>query len=401
MNERFDEDFMSAYEFFTNHDLESPDDDESEIEFQRALDYFEFDFQLADDRRVIERFAVEHGPRLSADERALIEDWKHSRFAAFEVTAVEPGHGMHLRDVVTGEDLTVLEPLETGDLSRWEIVVSRVLRVRDHYEMGGFAGIILPASYRAWLRLYLEEERSHFMVAHPEASYEDFTHANSQNLYQFLRTEVEPALAAPPTVVTPEGDLGIFCRAAFDVLDHSAALSELRAAEEFAQDNAAGDEISFSWREAGQSLDLLRPHGPEFDHHAALGAERGGIRILGSLAVSRRELTLEVTSRRRLEAGKELLQRRLGCAIQHRRDEFKPLEAMLAQTPAAEEPPEAKIPAELQALRTELIAQQRRKWIDQAIPALQGETPREAVKTLAGRVRVIRLLKQFQAGEND
>ena len=106
------------------------------IDFQRALDYFIHDYRLPDGKRVIERFAAEHGKRLSAEERALIEGWQHSRLTAFEVIAVERGVGMRLRDLVSGEEFDVREKRGTQDLNRWEILVSRLMRTGNRYEAG-------------------------------------------------------------------------------------------------------------------------------------------------------------------------------------------------------------------------------------------------------------------------
>lgn len=408
LSREFKSDFETAFEFFTGRKFQAPEDQEDLIEFERVLDYFTYDYALPDGKRVVERFAAEHGQRLSADERALTADWQHARMTAFEVIAVEHGVGMRIRDVVSGEEFDVREKRGTRDLSRWEIVVTRLLRVQDHYELGGYSGLRLPSHYRDWLRGQIEEEQTNYEMNHPEATYEDFLHASSQLLYQFLVDEVIPALTTPPTMVTAEGDLMEMCRAIFDVLDYTAALAGLNAAGEFVGDEEEGEERSFAWQETGASLDLLRAHGPEFEHKEAMGADTptgaryGGRRNLGNLRLTRESLTLEVTSRRRLEAGKELLALRLGRAIRHRVDEFKSMDEMLAQMPDAleEEAPAEEIPEEIEAMQAEMAAQYHRQWLDQRIPALEDQTPREAAKTFGGRVRVMRLLKEFEASED-
>ena len=404
LTREFKQDLESAFEFFTQRKFEIPEDQEALIKFQRALDYFIYDYPLPDDKRVIERFAEEHGKRLSADERALIADWEHSRMTAFEVLAVERGVGMRIRDLVSGEEFDVREKRGTQDLSRWEIIVTRLLRVLDHYELGGYSGLRLPARYRDWLRSYLEEQQTHYESNHPESTYEDFLHASSQLLIQFITDEIIPALTALPTILTAEGDISEFCRATFDVLDHPVALAGLNGAPEFAPEDEEGEVRSFAWQERGASLDLLRAHGPEFEHKEAMGADTvyGGIRNLGHMTLTRELLTLEVNSQRRLEAGKELLATRLGSAIQHREDEIKSMDEMLAQMPEKpeEELPAEEMPEEIEAMQAELAAQYHRHWLDQQIPMLEGQTPREAVKSFGGRVRVIRLLKEIEASED-
>jgi len=402
LQREFKSDFENAFEFFLGRKFQAPHDAESMIEFQRALDYFIHDYRLPDDKRVIERFAAEHGKRLSAEERALIEGWQHSRLTAFEVIAVEQGVGMRLRDLVSGEEFEVREKRGTQDLNRWEIIVSRLMRTGDHYEMGGATGMRLPARYRDWVRGHLAEQWRHYQFHHPESTYEDFLHASSQLLVQFIEDEVTPALTAPPTMITAEGDVSEFCKATFDVLDYTVALAGLRGAAELVEDEAEDDEVSFGWSEEGASLELLRAHGPAFEHKPALGVGRGGFRNLGHLVLTRETLTLDVTSRRRLEAGKDLLARRLGNAIQHRADEIKSIAEALAQMPEKtdEEIDQEELPEEIEAMQAEMEAQFHREWLDQKIPALENETPREAVKTFGGRVRVIRLLKEIEASES-
>ncbi|MEW5718652.1 MAG: SEC-C metal-binding domain-containing protein [Chloroflexota bacterium] len=402
LQREFQSDFENAYEFLLGRKFQPPHDEESMIESSRALDYFIHDYRLPDDKRVIERFAAEHGKRLSAEERALIEGWQHSRLTAFEVIAVEQGVGMRLRDLVSGEEFDVREKRGTQDLNRWEIVVSRLMRTGDHYEMGGATGMRLPMRYRDWVRGHLAEQWRHYQFNHPESTYEDFLHASSQLLMQFIEDEVMPALTAPPTVVTAEGDVSEFCKATFDVLDYTVALAGLRGAAELVEDETEDDQVSFGWSEEGVSLELLRAYGPAFEHKPAMGVGRGGFRNLGHLLLTRETLTLEVTSQRRLEAGKDLLAQRLGNAIQHRADEIKSITKALAQMPekSEEEIAEEEPPEEIEAMQAEMEAQYHREWLDQKIPALGNETPRQAVKTFGGRVRVIRLLKELEASES-
>lgn len=401
---QLEEDFKAATKFYFGTEKDFAEgDDEQAFQFYTALDYFVHDYRLANDQRVIERFLAEHGKRLSADERALLNDWRHSRFAAFEVLDVQRDQGLRVRDLVSGEEFDVREKRGSQSVHRWDVVVTRLLRVWDHYEFGGYA-FHVPAHFRGWVRGYLDGLWDDYRFKHPETTYEDFLHASSQLLVQFIMNEVEPAMSQPPTLVTMEGDLTEFCAATFDVMDYTMALAELRAAAEFVEEkpDATGEERVFAWFENDTSLALLRAHGPDFEYKPPADAALGGGRVLGHLTLSRDELRLQVTSQRRLDAGKELLAQRLGSAIQHRADEFKSVEEMLAQmlARAPAEESEEELPEELEAFQAEMAARYHREWLDQKIPALDDLTPREAVKTLGGRVRVIRLLKEFEEAED-
>jgi SEC-C motif len=406
LQRRFETDLRSAAKFFYGDEaLPAHDQQAEEAYWQRALDYFIFDYPLPNEQRVIERFMAEQGKRLSPDERALLDAWAHAHLAPYEVIELRPGEGMRLRDLISGEEVDVREKRGTEQVSRWDVIFTRVLRMEDHYELNA-AGLFVPVRFRDWLRGYAEGLWSDYELRHPEKSYEDFAHASSQLLNQFILDEIEPALNRPPTLVTAEGDLMEQCTATYAVLDHTLALARLRAAEEFAEEGEAeAEEKSFAWHETGESPDLLRAHGPDYEYHEAVGGEHGGTRILGHLELGVEELELQTTSRRRLSAGKELLEQRLGATIQHRGDAFESIEELLARAPDQEEEEQESVEAEtamseeLEEWQTELAAREHLKWLDRKVPALEDQTPREAVQSLGGRVRVIRLLKEFESIE--
>jgi hypothetical protein len=270
----------------------------------------------------------------------------------------------------------------------------------------GAVGMQIAPRFRDGLRGYIEELWSKYRWRHDEASYEDFLHASHQLIYQFILNQIEPAMNQPPVILTAEGDAVEPSTATFEVLDYALALAHLRAAEEFVEEeddearaNNSPVEKSFTWYEAGESLALLRAHDGEFERRAALAQEQGGTRILGHLALTPEELRLDVTSRRRLNAGKQLLEQRLGGSIRHRETRVESLEQALARLPKKTKEEIEELPEELEALSAELAAQYHRQWLDTAVPALSLKTPREAVQTLGGRVQVIRLLKEFEQHE--
>jgi hypothetical protein len=47
----------------------------------------------------------------------------------------------------------------------------------------------------------------------------------------------------------------------------------------------------------------------------------------------------------------------------------------------------------------EVMEQHAAKWPDMALPALGGQTPRQAVKSAAGRLKVAALLRDFENAE--
>ena len=67
-------------------------------------------------------------------------------------------------------------------------------------------------------------------------------------------------------------------------------------------------------------------------------------------------------------------------------------EAMLRGEPA----PEAEQAPELQALEQRLMSESIVAWADAKVPALDGKSPRQAVKSVKGRAAVTRLIKAHE-----
>lgn len=109
--------------------------------------------------------------------------------------------------------------------------------------------------------------------------------------------------------------------------------------------------------------------------------------IRGFLRFEGDDLVVEVNSRRRLEAVKEIL-RSFGVKddlVVDRR--FDPTEDMAL--PSGWRPIASASSEETDAIW-------RSHWMDEKVPALGGLTPRRAAKTPAGRLRLERLLRQFE-----
>lgn len=60
-------------------------------------------------RRPVDWFVEERGRNLLANERRWLEAQQRSWLSVWEVTSVDPGHGMDLKDFLTGEVRSIME----------------------------------------------------------------------------------------------------------------------------------------------------------------------------------------------------------------------------------------------------------------------------------------------------
>ncbi len=453
LQRKYETDFNTAAKFFFDAD-EAPDpegDADEQADFERALDYFLFDYRLPDDTRVIEHFAKEQSRLLSPRQRAWLGDWMNGAPALLEIISVERGVGFHARDLFTGEIYDIHDKMGSETTARWNIAFTRVVRTDDHYALGG-SGLNVPPGYRGMLRAYVEGLRTEYTQRYPNAPIQEFMRAHAHLINQYILNEIGSAMQQLPNLLTPEGDLMEHAVATFTVLNHADALARLRAAPEFREMEADGLAArDFAWNETGESLAQLRLHGAPFEWQTPAG-DPNGVRALGTVKLALDELTLDVMSRRRLHAGKALLEKHLGATIQFRdekvesfadalnalgdqdaefdvddefedadefdEDEFDDGEfddaldfnaddkeddadALDAELSSFEPmlPNLSAPPKELQEFLAQYSANLNQEWIDQKIPALDNQTPRQAVQSFGGRLQVIRLLKDFEARE--
>lgn len=449
LQRKYETDFNTAAKFFFGTE-DAPDPEgtaQEQSDFARALDYFLFDYRLPDDTRVVERFATERGRMLSPRQRAWLTDWLNGAPALLEIISVERGVGIHARDLLTSKIYDIRDKLGSESTTRWNIAFARLFRTDDHYELGG-SGLNVPPRYRGMLRAYVEGLRGEYTRRYPDAALQEFLRAHAHLINQFILDDVNSAMQQLPFMLTPEGDLTEHAFATYTVLNHAAALARLRAASEFQEMEAdALAARGFAWHETGESLTQLRAHGAPFEWKMPVG-DPNGMRALGMVKLSLDELTLDVMSRRRLHAGRALLEKHLGATIQFRderiesfanalntlddedaefddddefededdfaddgefddkldfadddaEDDVDELDAELSSfeptVPDLSTPPK-----ELQEMLAQYRANMNQAWIDQKVPALDNQTPRQAVQSFGGRLQVIRLLKDFESRE--
>jgi hypothetical protein len=355
----------------------SPEEvEESDLESGDFMQWMVYDFRAPSTGRTgIEEYLHRRRFQLSEAERTALESLRSARYGLYEVQSVEEGRGVHLRDLFTEDKFFVHDISSSKELVQWDCVLTRVETLEERHEFSG-NGIRVP---RTQVPQLLDRIKSEARAAgEPPA---EFVRANSHRLHRVAKEIGEDWLAGLQ-VRNAEGDIFEFCSATYEIRDQPALLEALRAVEEYDEttspDSAPGA-FDFVWLETG---------GP------------GPRRSFGQILIQNTRLKLECNSRNRLELGRDILEAKASQFLQHVGDSFQSLEAVKKRV--AKEPP-AKQPERLPPdVEREVILKYYKehyaKWVDQSLPALQGKTPREAVKTVAGRQAVDDLIRMMENG---
>ena len=321
-------------------------------------------------RTIMQEYLRERGAGLAPRERELVESWSLSFVGLYEVREVKVGSGLEVKDLVTGDVFFVHDVSLSKKLVRWDGLLARVVPGERGHEFTG-AGIGVPRQQLEPLRAWMEQDRLRTGMPWPAYLKRNLPRIRRQP--ERLHAEWVESLQLSNT----DGEELLFSKAVYRVVDHETLTAVLQSCPEISKDDE------------GQRYVWLRgPAGEE------------GRTVLGNMRLEGAEMVFECNSKQRHERGKRMLAKLAGPAVEHLRDEFTTQREMKRRTlndPRPAEPVRDEIPPEVRhKLITEHMEKHAAKWPDTALPALDGQTPRQAVKTTAGRLKVSALLRDFE-----
>jgi SEC-C motif len=354
------------------------DDPESVFENQDQrgmfIQWLLFDFRLpGNGRTVVEEFRNRRSHNLSPASRRQLEAWSEMRMQLLEVQRVDEGRGVEMKDLLAGGVFFVNDVSASRELVQWDCVINRVYRIGDRREFAG-DGLGVPRNMLPKFLQWIEDERGEQRKA-------DFLAANSHQLHRVLR-QMHNDRVSGLQAVNFEGHPIAFGEAVYRVNDEAAVLNTLRGRADFVEDSKEGPVVQFGWLAKDEAKD-------------------GSRQRYGGVILEKGELRLETNSENRLERGRKLLEVYAGEWLEHVKDTVTPFEEVKRR---ALKNPKGPAPEPIPPDVERQIVQQYKEqhystWPDEALPALDGKTPREAVQTREGRKQVEELLRQFENGE--
>lgn len=342
-----------------------------ETEFDAFVQFLLHDFRDAETRRtLIEHFLDEHGPRLSPKDRAVAESMRDSRFGLYEIFKVEKGRGIHVRDVFDGATFFVEDITSSRECVKDDCALLRV-ELRDGRYM-------LSGNGTAVARELLGEMKE-FVSAESKAagkSPAEFARANSALLRRHY-LELHARRFENLRVVNSEGDELEFWTAEYEVLDRPALILALRSLAELVEEPSKDSAAHFGWMEPGE--------GPRSVH--------------GSIEVTETRLRLETTSLKYRELGRGMLEYNAPRLLKHLGDRLTSVDDLKRSALSGARGPTPLPSEEERAAIQQYKAQHYSTWPNIALPALKGQTPRQAMRTNAGREALRNLLRDMEHQE--
>ena len=324
--------------------------------------------------RVCELLLGARGPLLEVNQRAWLKQLGRQPLRLYDVTEVVAGSGVTLCDALDTELPPVVVVERTGSRSMrvGMQIGTRVMAVGDAYQL---SGAMYPFS--AWAgRALLERVRS-VGIAAGTLDEDDKMMLGLMIVEDWLTQFLRPA-PLPQIIDSSTGEPMLFTTDHYDVLDWDALAAALAAQPDVQGDRVAG------WSRMVQGSDGLTRSRATID--ASADAKR---------------VSVQYKTAGLAERGRPWFNALAGAAARFVLTEVSDPKGMLANRPqgVATLPPGVD-PVALADALAQVIVRTYANWADEAIPALDGRTPRQAIASATGLERVKGLLRSYEDGES-
>ncbi len=336
---------------------------------------------------VAQLYLDRHGDRLSPDEVVFLRTTCLTPTSFHEVVEVEPGRRLRLRDILLQVEHDVFEQAGSETLRVGDAVYGRVVPYDGVALIIGTGGIVLPPiekrgaiQMRAHLRERFGEPTPQALLASDE---------ELRRLYLGVRDRLMNP--APPVLTNTDGE-------PLELHTITCNVESIESAFEALAPLARGEARDELLRQAGRDTQgrLTRVELPWLKKNT----------VLGHLVLEGAGLTVEINSAARARRIQRELRKRLGQTMRNLTVRIKPIGEALADYDRIRDTPEERkrleeersfrASPEVREAMSRIIERQWDGWIDEKIPALDGLTPRQAVRRPDGREMVEALLMQFE-----
>ena len=389
VSDRFFQEYeLALCEYFEWRDIILGDDDFSEDLFQgegeisRFLAWYSLYFITDEHKKTFpELFASLRRRKLSQLEREILDSYAHNPLGFYEVKKVVPGRGMYLRELFGGETRFVHDPPASRAVFTWDILFTGIVGARGLFFLSDFGMIVIPPRLKA-------------IVEGGICSIYRTQRKNSKEIRQLLRYKSAEVFAFVQNVIedyesfhvkNSEGDPLLFSTLHCKIEDPAAFLETVKKTSIFIQDHieysATGDlaRADYIWVKRDRKKDLSWE-----------SATQGIIFVEGD------RLRAKCNSRFRAEKLKAILAGVFGKTLSYECTVFEDQQFAPAEPQAPIFDEELLECGELRDVLKEILAKHYDKWTDERLPAIGNISPREAVKSPLGRLRVNDLLKELE-----
>jgi hypothetical protein len=385
-----------------------PGEDEVEkidLEYHEALFYpwflFKWQIESADgesglagprDLSIVNSYLQSQGKRLDPVEREYLESFADAPFTFFEITAVEPGKSVSLRDLLLDRDHRVLENSASQSLHKGDVVFGSAFEAGGIGLFGALGMITFKPSAKIEIlaiRKMMSQVAKGTITAETLEEYD----VELRDLY----LDLFRARTAMPALCNTDGDKLSFHTLKYIITSPQKVFDALKGLTHgFTDDEELLEEAEYDNTGALRKVEipwLL----PANEKHA--GMENT---VHGRLIIEGSKMTCEVNSAERAGRLRAIIEKSLpdGEAT-YKTTVVQSADSMMGNASPSSathdaEHEELMSHPEVKAYIEQMMRKHWEAWPDMELPALQGRTPRQAVRDQLGRQQVSALLEDAE-----
>jgi hypothetical protein len=346
------------------------------------------------ERSPTELFLERRGARLDPVIRRYLGCCLEAPFSFYEILRCDPGHGFHARDLFTGEERAVLERMATQGMQPGDIVFGQLVTAEGITILEASSLFFIPPIYK----IELIDFRKELLRGEPRCTAAALHEWDLELIERYLDIIDNVLHRQLPTLHNTDGEPLEMHRLVFDIDSPEKVLDALKSLD---FDRSEEDLIAATERTARGELKSVQLNWTKAGNRLH---ESWSNTIVGHIEIKGRRLVAEVNSARRAQEFKTLVEERLGGEARLRADRIQSVEKMLAEhnragpensVREAESAALAELP-QVQARVQQMMAEHFERWVSEKIPALNGQTPLEAVRDPDGREKVMALLMEAE-----
>ncbi|HEY6767951.1 MAG TPA: SEC-C metal-binding domain-containing protein [Candidatus Sulfotelmatobacter sp.] len=335
-----------------------------------------------------------HG-QLTEMQTHFLEQAATQPLSFYEVTRVNPGDRMALRDILLGGETEVIELTATQSVGEGDILYGQIWNVSGFSVLGCSAPFQIPSRKLADILVLRKKLRKKIAKAQRDLAAADLIRYEDDVREAYLN--IRDILHTPPRFTNTDGDPLVFHTLTFQVGSAGVAFDALASlavglSKEDLQANAELDDegavrnVKFDWIKQGNRK-----------------IKSWDNTILGSITISGQSLIAEANSKERAERLAKEIEKRMGILAVHVSTIAQTPEEMLKNAPQRstqqkDDTEEILRDPEARKKWQQMLQRQVEGWVHTKLPILGGKTPMQAVRDPDGREIVEALLRDWERG---
>jgi len=350
------------------------------IDIEQPLNHGLVRTWAAYDHPVLDAFLEQEADLLTPEELRWLLAQKQAMIGVWEILETTPGASFRARNRLTDIERTVFERSASESLRRRDHLVGRVVDWEGESLLCGALPRVLPPRNAdelvEMIRSVLREQ--HGLPARRPLRPEELRDPAIIATVLMAGEQLTDAMAArPPRLHNTDGEPILFTEDHYR-LGPTGRSAALAAAGKLGERDEDAEDATFVVMRAGNAM---------HDHWDNT--------VTGRMVVSQQRVVLSTNSTARADQLRARFEA-LCPDVEHiNRTEREPPRAP-AEAAHPGPGPEVVPPPEIQELIREQLHTHSAAWPDMALPALEGRTPRQAMRTKSGRQKVERLLAQLE-----